>query len=124
MRIIGVDVGGTFTDIIYCDMAFGEIAIHKVSTTPDDPSRAIIEGITEICSQNNVDLGSIDFVLHGSTTATNAVFENRVLEQVWLQIRAFVILFISQGINELSTTRSCKNCLGKIVLWFSDVIEK
>lgn len=77
MRIIGVDVGGTFTDIIYCDMAFGEIAIHKVSTTPDDPSRAIIEGITEICSQNNVDLGSIDFVLHGSTTATNAVLENK-----------------------------------------------
>jgi len=77
MRIIGVDVGGTFTDIIYCDMAFGEIAIHKISTTPDDPSRAIIEGITEICSQNNVDLSSIDFVLHGSTTATNAVLENK-----------------------------------------------
>ena len=77
MRIIGVDVGGTFTDIIYCDMDFGEIAIHKISTTPDDPSRAIIEGITEICSQNNVDLSSIDFVLHGSTTATNAVLENK-----------------------------------------------
>ena len=37
MRMIGVDVGGTFTDLVYCDMATGALAIHKVSTTPDDP---------------------------------------------------------------------------------------
>ena len=50
MKVIGVDVGGTFTDIVYCDMSTGDVAIHKVSTTPDDPSRAIIEGVTEICA--------------------------------------------------------------------------
>ncbi len=44
MKMIGVDVGGTFTDIVYCDMASGQVAIHKVSTTPDDPSRAILQG--------------------------------------------------------------------------------
>jgi predicted NBD/HSP70 family sugar kinase len=37
MKIIGVDVGGTLTDLVYCYMAGGEVAIHKVATTPDDP---------------------------------------------------------------------------------------
>ena len=54
MRVIGVDVGGTFTDIVYCDMSTGDVAIHKVSTTPDDPSRAIVEGVTEMCAANGV----------------------------------------------------------------------
>jgi N-methylhydantoinase A len=77
MRVIGVDVGGTFTDIVYCDMSTGDVAIHKVSTTPDDPSRAIVEGVTETCAANGVSPESIDFVLHGTTTATNAVLEHK-----------------------------------------------
>jgi N-methylhydantoinase A len=77
MKTIGVDVGGTFTDIVYCDLDSGEIAIHKVSTTPDDPSRAIIQGIAEICHDNGVAARDIDYVLHGTTTATNAVLENK-----------------------------------------------
>jgi N-methylhydantoinase A len=76
MKVIGVDVGGTFTDIVYCDMSTGEVAIHKVSTTPDDPSRAIIEGVVEICAANDVAPASIDYLLHGTTTATNAVLEH------------------------------------------------
>ena len=75
--MIGVDVGGTFTDIVYCDMSSNELAIHKVSTTPDDPSRAILQGIAEVCAGNGVSPGSIDYVLHGTTTATNAVLENK-----------------------------------------------
>ncbi|MHB1205113.1 MAG: hydantoinase/oxoprolinase N-terminal domain-containing protein, partial [Rhodospirillaceae bacterium] len=77
MKIIGVDVGGTFTDIVYCDMDSGQVAIHKISTTPDDPSRAIIQGVSEICRDNNVAPGAIDYVLHGTTTATNAVLEHK-----------------------------------------------
>ena len=77
MKIIGVDVGGTFTDLVLCDMASGRVAIHKVSTTPDDPSRAIIQGITEICRDAAVEPGAIDYVLHGTTTATNAVLEHK-----------------------------------------------
>ena len=75
--MIGVDVGGTFTDIVYCDMDSGEVAIHKVSTTPDDPSRAILQGVTEICAQNGVPPESVDYLLRGKTTATNAVLENK-----------------------------------------------
>ena len=77
MKTIGVDVGGTFTDIVYCDLDSGHVAIHKVSTTPDDPSRAIIQGIDEICRDNGVAAGDIDYVLHGTTTATNAVLEHK-----------------------------------------------
>jgi len=77
MRTIGVDVGGTFTDLVYCDMTSGDIAIHKVSTTPDDPSRGVMTGITELCAANNVAPSSIDYVFHGTTTATNAVLENK-----------------------------------------------
>jgi N-methylhydantoinase A len=77
MKIIGVDVGGTFTDLVYCDMATGEVAIHKVSTTPDDPSRAIVEGTLELCKNAKVAPSAIDFLLHGTTTATNAVLEHK-----------------------------------------------
>ncbi len=77
MKIIGVDVGGTFTDFVYCNMESGEISTHKVSTTPDDPSRAIIQGVTELCAESGVAHGDVDYVLHGTTTATNSVLEHK-----------------------------------------------
>ena len=77
MRTIGVDVGGTFTDLVFCDLATGQHAIHKVSTTPDDPSRGVIQGITELCGRIGVAAASVDTVLHGTTTSTNAVLEHR-----------------------------------------------
>jgi N-methylhydantoinase A len=77
MKTIGVDVGGTFTDLVYCDMASGELAIHKVSTTPDDPSRGVMTGIREMCEAGGVKPAEIDYVFHGTTIATNAVLENK-----------------------------------------------
>jgi len=77
VKAIGVDVGGTFTDIVYCDMETGHVAIHKVSTTPDDPSRGILQGISEICRDGAIEPGEIDYLLHGTTTATNAVLEHK-----------------------------------------------
>jgi len=44
MRLIGVDVGGTFTDLVYADTEAGRTGIHKISTTPDDPSRGVVAG--------------------------------------------------------------------------------
>ena len=44
MRLIGVDVGGTFTDLVYADTEAGRTAVHKISTTPDDPSRGVVAG--------------------------------------------------------------------------------
>jgi N-methylhydantoinase A len=77
MKTIGVDVGGTFTDIVFCDLGANQVAIHKVSTTPDDPSRGILQGIAEICRDNGIAPAEIDYLLHGTTTATNAVLEHK-----------------------------------------------
>jgi N-methylhydantoinase A len=77
MNLIGVDVGGTFTDLVWCDTDSGKVAIHKVSTTPDDPSRGVMSGVLELCRANAIDPQCVDYVLHGTTTATNAVLEHR-----------------------------------------------
>ncbi|MCA8928095.1 MAG: hydantoinase/oxoprolinase family protein [Alphaproteobacteria bacterium] len=75
MQLIGVDVGGTFTDLVYTDSATGRTLIHKVPSTPDDPGRAVADGIGEICSLHGIAIGDLDRVLHGTTIATNAVLE-------------------------------------------------
>lgn len=75
MKTIGVDVGGTFTDLFFVDSETGALGIHKVATTPDDPSRGVIAGIKALCAQNAVNPAQIGHVLHGTTTATNAVLE-------------------------------------------------
>jgi N-methylhydantoinase A len=77
MKTIGIDVGGTFTDIVLADTATGAVAIHKVSTTPHDPSAGVMQGILAICAANSVPLSEISYVMHGTTTATNAVLENK-----------------------------------------------
>mgnify|MGYP001073411282 CR=1 FL=1 len=75
MKAIGIDVGGTFTDLIYLDAESGEMGIHKVSTTPDDPSQGVITGLNALMEQGNIGPADIAQVLHGTTTATNAVLE-------------------------------------------------
>jgi len=75
MRLIGVDVGGTFTDIVFTDTETNESYIHKVPTTPDDPSKGIMHGVKELCDRNNINKETINHFLHGTTIATNAVLE-------------------------------------------------
>ena len=75
MRLIGVDVGGTFTDVVFADTDSGTSTIHKVPTTPDDPSEGVLNGILQLCERTGIDAATIDHVLHGTTTATNAVLE-------------------------------------------------
>ena len=76
MKLIGVDVGGTFTDLIITDTETQQTEIHKVPTTPDDPSVGATEGIAALCSRNGIDPASVDHVFHGTTIATNAVLEH------------------------------------------------
>ena len=77
MLFVGIDIGGTFTDLALYDSSSEELRVHKVRSTPDDPGRALVEGVAELCSLANVDMGDIDGVLHGTTVATNAVLEYR-----------------------------------------------
>ncbi len=76
MKRLGVDVGGTFTDLIYVDDETGRILVHKLPSTSDDPSRGTIEGIRAITAQADVTPGDLDQVFHGTTIATNIVIEH------------------------------------------------
>src|SRR5258708_25703055 len=76
MRLIGVDVGGTFTDLVYADTEAGQTAVHKISTTPDDPSRGVIEGLAALCDKYGIARETIDTVFHGTTIATNSILEH------------------------------------------------
>lgn len=74
---LGVDVGGTFTDLLLIDERSGETFRTKTPSTPDDPSRAIIIGIEQICERVGIRPSDIARVMHGTTVATNAVLEHK-----------------------------------------------
>lgn len=76
MYLIGVDVGGTFTDIVFADTESGRTLIHKTPTTRHDPSRGVVAGISELCRRFDLPREAIDHVLHGTTIGTNAVLEH------------------------------------------------
>ena len=76
MKRVGVDVGGTFTDLIYVDDEAGVIRVHKLPTTPEDPSQGTVQGIREIAAEAGVDPAALDQVFHGTTIATNIVIEH------------------------------------------------
>ncbi len=75
MKLIGVDVGGTFTDVVYTDTETHQVLIHKVPTTPADPSVGVITGITDLCKRNGIKPSDIYQIYHGTTIATNALLE-------------------------------------------------
>jgi N-methylhydantoinase A/oxoprolinase/acetone carboxylase beta subunit len=76
VKRIGVDVGGTFTDLIYVDDEAGRILVHKLATTPIDPSQGTVQGIGELTQQAGVAPADLDQVFHGTTIATNIVIEH------------------------------------------------
>lgn len=71
---VGVDTGGTFTDFVF-ETADG-VRVFKLSSTPDDPSRAIREGLERIANITNVGLDKLE-IIHGTTVGTNALLERR-----------------------------------------------
>src|SRR5256714_11212162 len=71
---VGVDTGGTFTDFVF--QAEGELRVFKLASTPDDPSRAIIEGLRRIAIETDSPLSEIE-VVHGTTVGTNALLQRK-----------------------------------------------
>jgi N-methylhydantoinase A/oxoprolinase/acetone carboxylase beta subunit len=76
MKRLGVDVGGTFTDLIYVDDEAGSVLVHKIPTTPEDPSEGTVRGIQELTGQAGETPAALDQVFHGTTIATNIVIEH------------------------------------------------
>jgi N-methylhydantoinase A len=76
MRVVGVDIGGTFTDFMLYDTESGAVHVHKVPSTPGEPERAMVAGLTELCAAAGVTPADVTGVFHGTTVATNAVLEH------------------------------------------------
>jgi len=70
---LGVDVGGTFTDLILLDAAKGQVFLAKVPSTPKDSSIGVLNGIEKICREAGIRPSGISEVMHGTTVATNTV---------------------------------------------------
>lgn len=74
---IGVDSGGTFTDVCLFDDVTGTVAVWKVSSTPDDPSRGIAAGVAEGLERVGALAADVGYFGHGTTVATNALIQHR-----------------------------------------------
>ncbi|HWU04702.1 MAG TPA: hydantoinase/oxoprolinase family protein [Novosphingobium sp.] len=74
---LGVDVGGTFTDLLLFDQSSGNFWRHKTPSTPHDSSEGILNGVTAICEKAGISPSDVEFFLHGTTVATNAVLEGK-----------------------------------------------
>ena len=92
---LGVDVGGTHTDLVLLDVADGSLAVEKVATTPKNPALGIMRGIGNFAARG-VDLSGIEFFSHGTTITTNALLEMR---------GAKVGLFINRGFRAIQETQ-------------------
>ncbi len=73
----GIDVGGTFTDVVLVEETTGEILVAKVATVPADPSQGCIDGIDKALGAFAVDPSAIMFTVHGTTIATNTIIEGK-----------------------------------------------
>ena len=70
---LGVDVGGTFTDLLLVHEKSGQVWTAKVPSTPADQSIGVLNGIQKVCERAGIDPKQIDHVMHGTTVATNTV---------------------------------------------------
>lgn len=77
MYRIGVDIGGTFTDLALFDGSSARMSVHKRLTTPYNPSEAVIAGVRELLARDRVAIADVSDVVHGTTLVTNAVIERR-----------------------------------------------
>lgn len=86
---IGVDVGGTFTDICLFNQDSGEVKVYKLPSTPWDPSEAIGNGIQETMDLYGVKADAVSNLVHGTTVATNAALERKGAKTAIITTKGF-----------------------------------
>ncbi len=89
---IGVDVGGTFTDIVCFDETKRTLRLLKVPSTPADPNRAVVEGTRRILQQSQLGSEEVKFFIHGTTVATNSLLQHK---------GAQVALLVTEGFRDV-----------------------
>jgi len=89
MISLGIDVGGTFTDLALWDAGRSRLAVFKLPSVPDDPARGILDGLTTLTARESVRPADLTFVAHGTTVATNALLEGKGARTALLTTRGF-----------------------------------
>src|SRR5699024_1781197 len=89
MYSIGIDTGGTFTDVSLIDENTGKSYITKVPCTPDNSSLAVLNGIKKITAEIGIENEEISFFIHGTTVATNAMLEQKGAKTALLTTKGF-----------------------------------
>ncbi len=74
---VGVDIGGTFTDLIAFDARTGALSLGKTLTTPAEPARGVITGMRETLATAGEEPGAVGGIVHGTTLVTNALIERK-----------------------------------------------
>jgi N-methylhydantoinase A len=86
---IGVDIGGTFTDLVLLDTRNGRLFNGKVLTTPHAPEQAVLDGITSLLARHGIAPDQVRHVIHGTTLVANALIERRGVPTGFLTTRGF-----------------------------------
>ena len=87
---LGVDIGGTFTDLVLEDVTTGKLRVGKVLTSPGDPSDGVIDGIRRLLGDLGIPAEEVGVVIHGTTLATNAVIERTGAMTALLTTEGFI----------------------------------
>jgi N-methylhydantoinase A len=75
--LVGIDIGGTFTDIVSLDTKTGGLSITKVPSTPKDFAEGFFNGLDKILNRTGVSASNLVRLIHGTTVATNAIMERK-----------------------------------------------
>ncbi|MCX6190233.1 MAG: hydantoinase/oxoprolinase family protein [Bacteroidetes bacterium] len=110
---LGIDIGGTFTDLI-CVSSEGKTSVHKTLSTPQDPSIGFIHGIREVAAMTGMTfenfIASIDTIVHGTTVATNALLTLKGAKTALITTQGFRdALEMRRGIREEQFNNHYKN---------------
>ncbi|MCP4562571.1 MAG: hydantoinase/oxoprolinase family protein [Bosea sp.] len=89
---IGIDVGGTFTDFVLADPQGGGLVYYKEPSTPDEPSRALIEGLKSLLGKAGLTAADVSLLMHGTTIGLNAIIQRR---------GANIALVVSKGFRDI-----------------------
>ena len=83
---LGVDVGGTHTDLVLLDAASGALMVEKVSSTPKNPALGVLDGVARFIARG-VQPDDIEFFAHGTTITTNALLDLAIVAELEVRLR-------------------------------------
>jgi len=94
---LGVDTGGTFTDLCALDESSGNLVVTKVPSTPSNPALAVIAGIDKLIEGKGIVPEKVRFLIHGTTVATNALLEHKGAKTALITTEGFEdVLYIGR----------------------------